>query len=502
MHSIISHLNIHCVVKRQKIINKQTSKDDPINAIIRRVSKGTDEMISNLQQLIREPSVSAKGQGLESCAKTLSDMLIGAGLHSEILYLNKSTNAAPPIVYAEILSKTNPTKTLLFYNHYDVQPEEPLEQWRYPPFEGVKKGNKVYGRGAIDDKGEIVARLCAVKSYVKEMGGDIPCNIKFLIEGEEEIGSNHITQYMKKYRRKFTCDAVIWEFGYVSPDCRPIVGLGMKGLMFVELSARGPVRDAHSSLAVLIKNPAWRLVQALHAIRRETDGRILIRGWYDDVKDLSATDLKLLRAEPFDEEQFKKEYGIRDFVGGVHGMAAKKALAATPTCNIAGIISGYTASGAKTVLPAIATVKLDFRLVPEMIPQKQFKLLKKHLASTGFSDICATMLHAESAARTDPTNLFVCNVADAAESSFQATPILNVSNPATGPMYAFTQVLGNIPCVSVGGTHVYSKIHSPNEFARIDLLKKTAKCMCYVIDNFGRFSSTQEKQLKDKVPYC
>ncbi|MEK0321096.1 MAG: M20/M25/M40 family metallo-hydrolase, partial [Nitrosopumilus sp.] len=183
-----------------------------------------------------------------------------------------------PIVYGEITSKQNPTKTLMFYNHYDVQPAEPFDLWDYPPFSGTRKGNKIFGRGATDDKGELITRIKAVEAYLKT-AGDVPCNIKFVIEGEEETGSAHIEEYLKKYKKKFSCNGVIWEFGYVDAKNRPIIGLGMKGLLFVELSIKESIIDAHSSLAVLIKNPAWRLIDAIKTLR-DSNGKILIKDWY------------------------------------------------------------------------------------------------------------------------------------------------------------------------------------------------------------------------------
>ncbi len=216
------------------------------------VDSHMDDLVSDLQTLIRQPSVSAKNEGIEECAKLVQKLLKKSGIKSEILRLKKGV---APIVYGEIKSKQNPSKTLMFYNHYDVQPAEPFDLWDDPPFSSVRKGNKIFGRGATDDKGELITRIKAVEACLKTTG-DVPCNIKFVIEGEEETGSAHIEEYLKKYQKKFSCDGVIWEFGYVDAKNRPIVGLGMKGLLFVELSVRESKIDAHSSLAVLIKNPA------------------------------------------------------------------------------------------------------------------------------------------------------------------------------------------------------------------------------------------------------
>jgi acetylornithine deacetylase/succinyl-diaminopimelate desuccinylase-like protein len=423
--------------------------------------------------------VSAKNEGIEECAKLVKKMICKAGIKSEILRLKKGV---APIVYGELKSKKKNSKTLLFYNHYDVQPAEPFDLWDDPPFSGKLKGNKIFGRGSADDKGELITRIKAVEAYLKTTG-DIPCNIKFVIEGEEETGSAHIDHYLKKYKKKFSCDGVIWEFGYVDSKNRPIVGLGMKGLLFVELFVKESIRDAHSSLAVLIKNPAWRLIEAVKTLR-DSDGKILIKDWYADVQPLSKKDLEIISKEPFDEKSFRKEFGIKSFVGNKKGLDAKKALVGGATCNIAGFVSGYTGEGAKTVLPGDALVKIDFRLVPKMDPKKQVMRLKKHLTSKGFSDVGIRVFHGEAAARTDPYDPFVSQVKDAANESY-GTSILNVSNAGTGPMYSFVNNL-KAPCISVGSTYMFSRIHSPNEFARVDLLKKTTKCICFVMEKFGK----------------
>ena len=443
------------------------------------VDKHMNDLLKDLQTLIKQPSISAKNEGIEECAVLVAKMLKKAGVSSEILRLNKT---AAPLVFGEIKSKSNSSKTLLFYNHYDVQPIEPLEEWNDPPFSGKIIGNKIFGRGASDDKGELITRIKAVESYVKEYK-DVPCNIKFCIEGEEENGSENIAGYLKKFKKKFSCDGVIWEFGYVDTKNRPIVGLGMKGLLYVELTAKESVRDAHSSFATIIKNPAWRLIDVLKTFRN-SDGKILIGGWHDDILPLSKSDLKIIRKEPFDVSDFKKEYGIKEFVGDKNAFEAKKALVAGPTCNIAGIESGYTGDGAKTVLPSSAKVKIDFRLVPNMDPKKQVRLLKQHLKRNGFNDISIKVLNAEAAARTSIDEEIVDVVCNSAKQIF-GDYILNVSNAGTGPMHAFVQEL-HAPCISIGSSYIFCRMHSPNEFAKIDLLNKTTKCLCLLIENFSR----------------
>ncbi|MER3408394.1 MAG: acetylornithine deacetylase [Nitrososphaera sp.] len=439
-------------------------------------------LVSDLQTLIRQPSVSAKKVGLVECANLVAATMQKAGIKSEVLYLDDDDKTVPPIVFGEVRSKANPDgKTLLFYNHYDVQPEEPVELWDDDPFSAKIDGDKIFGRGSADDKGELITRIKAVEYFLKTTG-DVPCNVKFMVEGEEEIGSVHVEQYLQKYREKLECDGVIWEFGYVDANDRPIVSLGMKGLLYVELVAKGPSRDAHSSLAVLIENPAWWLVSALKTLR-DPSGRILVKDWYKDVRGFTKQELGVIAKEPFDEQAFKKEYGISRFVNNARGVDVKKALVGMPTCNIAGLFSGYTGPGAKTVLPAEAVAKIDFRLVPDMVPERQLARLKKHLKEKGFGDIEVRFIHGEAAARTPTSDPFVKKVQDAARESF-GDVVTSVSAAGTGPMYSFVKVL-KAPCISVGSTYMFARIHSPNEFARIDLLQKCTKCVARIIEKFA-----------------
>jgi acetylornithine deacetylase/succinyl-diaminopimelate desuccinylase-like protein len=455
-----------------------------LTAISKRVDTDVEYLVSNLQELIRIPSVSAKNQFLEECAKLVSKIMNDAGIKAELLYLEEDvmSEKIPPIVFGEVKSRSNPSgKTILFYNHYDVQPPDPLGLWNADPFSGNREGNFVFGRGSSDDKGELITRIKAVEYFLKETG-DVPCNIKFLVEGEEEIGSSHIEEYLTRYKEKFQCDAVIWEFGYIDEKDRPIISLGMKGLLYVELVARGPNVDVHSSLAVVIENPAWRLVSALNTLRDER-GNILIQDWYKDVREFKPEELALIEKDEFDEEDFKRNYGIKKFVNDASLQEIKKVLVGGPTCNIAGLFSGYIEEGSKTVLPSIAKAKLDFRLVPNMDPKVQFERLKAHLDKHGFSDIEIKFMEGEAASRTPVNDKFVKLVERCAVEEY-GQAVTSVSSAGTGPMYYFVQIL-HCPCVSVGGTHKYSKIHSPNEFSRIDLLQKTTKLIGRILENFS-----------------
>jgi acetylornithine deacetylase/succinyl-diaminopimelate desuccinylase-like protein len=455
-------------------------------AIDKMVETELDNLISQLQGLIRIPSVSAKNQSLDECAILVSTILNSAGIKSELLYLNDGGKTdkkmpVPPIVFGQINSKSNPSgKTIMFYNHYDVQPPEPLELWEADPFSGKREGNYVYGRGSSDDKGELLTRIKAVEYILKETG-DVPCNIKFIVEGEEEIGSCHIEEYLTKYRDKLRCDGVIWEFGHVDEKDRPIISLGMKGLLYVEMIARGPNADVHSSLAAVIENPAWRLVYALSTLRDQS-GKILIQDWYKDIRNFTPQELKLIKQENFDEEDFKKNHGIQKFVIN-DNLEIKKALVGGPTCNIDGLHAGYTGDGTKTVLPSVAKAKLDFRLVPDMNPKKQYELLRKHLDKHGFTDIEVTFVEGEPASRTPVDHEFVKLIEQCAIEEY-GEAITSVSSAGTGPMSYFAEIL-DVPCVSVGSTYKYSRTHSPNEFTRIDLLQRTIKCLGRIIERFA-----------------
>ena len=449
-----------------------------------RVESEIDTLTSQLQQLIRVPSVSAKKQvTITKCAKLVSEIMSKAGIKSELLKLDYNSEEIAPVVYGEVKSKNNPDgKTILFYNHYDVQPPEPIELWDDDPFSGKIDGNLIFGRGASDDKGELITRIKAVQYFLDETG-DVPCNVKFIIEGEEEVGSSHLEKYLIKYRQKFSCDATIWEFGYIDENETPIISLGMKGLLCVELHAICANADLHSGLAVLVENPAWRLVHALKTIRDE-NGTIIIRNWHEDIRDFSPEELECIKQEDFDISDFKKNYGLSNIFNENDTEKMKKASVGGVTSNISGLFSGYIGEGSKTVLPSKAMAKLDFRLVPDMMPKKQFELLRDHLYSNGFKDIQLKFLSGEPACRIPVNNEFVKLVEASALEEFGKI-IKSVSSTGTGPMWYFNNIL-KCPCVSIGCTYKYSRVHSPNEFVRIDLIKKTTRCIGNIIERFGK----------------
>jgi acetylornithine deacetylase/succinyl-diaminopimelate desuccinylase-like protein len=456
-----------------------------------------DDAITDLQTLIRQPSVSAKNQGLDECANLVVQIMRKAGIDAKLLYIDNSllkveqeeiasSAPSPPLVYGEVRSKSNPNgKTILFYNHYDVQPVEPIELWDEDPFSGKVAGNFIFGRGSADNKGELISRIKAVEYHLNK-SGDVPCNVKFIVEGEEEIGSIHLKKYLSLYKEKFECDGVIWESGFVDRIGRPIISLGQKGILAVELIAKGPCRDAHSSLAVLIENPAWKLVRVLNSLR-DNKGKILIRDWYKETRDFTIEELSFIDKEPFDEEALKKEYSIANFLNNAKGIEVRKAFAGMPTCNISSLVSGYVGEGSKTVLPSTATAKLDFRLVPDMVPELQFERLRNHLnkyrLENNGDDLEVKFLDGEPAARTSLNHPFVNTVKDAAIEVY-GDVIINVSSAGTGPMYYFDKLL-DVPSVCIGGTDISNRAHSPNEYMRIDSLNKTIKCIAVILKKFS-----------------
>jgi acetylornithine deacetylase/succinyl-diaminopimelate desuccinylase-like protein len=439
------------------------------------IDSNKDRSIEALKHLIKQPSVSARGEGIRECAKLVKEMIENLEAKVELLDIGEGS----PVVFGEIRSKKNPGKTVLFYNHYDVQPPEPLDLWDSPPFEPRMEDGKIYGRGAADDKAELVGRLKVAEAFL-ESTKDVPCNFKFLIEGEEEIGSIHLHRYVKKYPDAFKANGVIWEFGGVDAKERPQVTLGVKGILYVELTCKNAKMDAHSSLAAIVDNPAWRLTWALNALKQ--DEKILIPGWYEDVRPFTRKELELLQKQPYEEEAEKEELGIRRFVDGMKGVELRKALAGKPTCTICGLYSGYTGPASKTVLPKEAMAKIDFRLVPDQDPKKLLRILRTHLNKKGFRDVEITFSEGEKPARTSPDDPIVKAAARSAKNVHKKNPVILVSSAGTGPMYLF-----KAPCIAIGGGSPFSKAHAPNEHIRIDLFVKGMK---WVAETVNRFSAS------------
>ena len=441
------------------------------------IDQNSERFVEKLRVLCQQPSVSAQNAGLTETASLVRKLLEEAGFKVETF----TPVHGPPVVFGELQSKRG-AKTLLIYNHYDVQPAEPLELWTHPPFSATVEDGRVYSRGASDNKGNIASRLMAIQAILATRG-DLPCNIKWVIEGEEEIGSPHFKEFMTKYRERLGADSAIWEFGGLDYDDRPLVTLGLKGILYVEFKVQTALKDSHSARAAVVENPAWRLVRMLETIQDE-DGRILVDGWYDDVKQFTSEELEAIRAMPLEEHSIRDELGVKHFLYGLSGFEFKKAFYGNPTANIAGIWSGYTGPGHKTVLPSIAQAKMDFRLVPDQDPVKLAAKLRQHLARHGLSDVELNIQAENPAARTPISSPIARIAAQAGRRVFRKEPVMLVTSAASGPMHFFTNTL-KLPTVAIGCNHPRSNTHAPNENQRIDVFVQGSKWIASVIEDFA-----------------
>ncbi|MBX6350275.1 MAG: M20/M25/M40 family metallo-hydrolase [Clostridia bacterium] len=432
--------------------------------------------LADLVRLVRQPSVAAQGLGVEACAELTAELFRASGADAVEVW---RLPGASPVVYAEFAGEGE--RTLLFYNHYDVQPPEPLELWSSPPWEAEIREGRIVGRGVSDDKAPLVARIAALR--VLGSLGPLPCRVKFLVEGEEEIGSVHFHDYVRAHRERLAADACIWEFGGVDQDGHPELTLGLKGLAYVELSAQGANRDQHSSVGAIVPNPAWRLVWALAALKGP-DGRVRIPGFYDDVKPPTQEELRAVYAVPWNPERMRKNLGIEAFTVADDD-EARLALLFQPTCTICGFESGYRGPGPKTVLPATARAKVDMRLVPDQDPEDVFRKLRRFLDESGFADVQAELLSGERAYRTPPSHPFVKLVARTAEAAYGRSARIHVTSAGSGPMYPVGHELG-VPMVSTGCGYFDSRAHAPDENIRLADFAQGIYHMAMLVREFGR----------------
>lgn len=440
------------------------------------VDEHRQQFIERLQWLCRQPSIAAQNVGIQETARMVAQLMGQVGIKTEMY----ATDGAP-IVYGVIGSGP---RTLLIYDHYDVQPPDPLEEWQTPPFAAEIRDGKLFARGAADNKGNLVARLCAVDAWLRTRGS-LPLTVKFVVEGEEETSSAHLYQFVQQHPELLKSDGCLWEAGGKDIQEIPGIYMGAKGILYVELEVRGANRDLHSSQATIVPNPAWRLAWALAACKDRNEN-ILIEGFYDDVVEPGPEEMEFLRrlAAGRDEDLRRRDLGIDQFLLGVSGLQLVKRNLYQPTCTICGIVSGYTGPGSKTVLPHRATAKIDFRLVPNQRPGDIFEKFKRHLAQRGFADVGARILGAEHPARTPVDSLLAKVIQETGKEVYGRDMMVLPLMAGTGPMYELTAQFG-IPTVGTGCGHAHANNHAPNENIRLDDFVQHLKHVALLFDRFA-----------------
>jgi acetylornithine deacetylase/succinyl-diaminopimelate desuccinylase-like protein len=429
-----------------------------------------------VQKLCRQPSIAAQNVSMVETAQMVTDMLRQIGADARTV-----PTSGHPVIFGQIDGPAE-GKTLGFYNHYDVQPPEPLDLWHSEPFAAEIRQGHIYARGVADNKANLVARICAIDAYQKVKGA-LPLSVKFIVEGEEEIGSVHLKEFAGQNAELIACDGLVWEAGYKNHSDQLVISLGAKGILYIELWAHGANTDAHSANAAVIPSPVWRLVWALNSLKGP-DEQVLIPGFYDDVRQPTKAEMALLQEMPMDETAWRDNLDIQEFVLGLSGLPLKEKYLFQPTCNICGLNGGYTGEGLKTVLPNAAMCKIDFRLVSDQDPLKIVDSLRRYMDDQGFGDIEIKVLDADWSERTDPDDPLVKAVVAAAERVYAKPPVVIPTMAGSGPRYTLCGELG-IPAAGAGTGYAGSRNHAPNENIRIADYVEGIKHMAVLLEEFA-----------------
>ncbi len=418
--------------------------------------------LEELKDYLRIKSVSTlpeyKGE-IEKAWRFVKEKLEKEGFKVKIWH----KKGANPVLLAHLKGGK---RTILIYNHYDVQPAFLQEGWKADPFEPRLEGGKLIARGVADNKANFLFRLQAIRELKKEKGR-LPVSIKWVIEGEEEIGSPNLDRLTKEYSGFFKdCELCFWETGGVNHKGEPVVVLGQKGILYVELCVEHGTRDLHSGFASMVDSAVWRLVHALSTLR-DRKGNVLIEGFNELVVFPDATEWKLIEEEGFNPQGVLKNLGKKEFLGSEKDK--KKILFRHyfgGTCNIAGLWAGFTVPGRiKTIIPYKACCKIDFRLVNAQTPERVLRLLKEHLKKKGFEDVKVKKLVSLPASKTSPSHPLVERFLDIVKQEYGKIEV-KITSGGSGPRYYLLDRFG-IPGVTFGANHTGSKSHGPEENIRV-----------------------------------
>jgi acetylornithine deacetylase/succinyl-diaminopimelate desuccinylase-like protein len=428
----------------------------------------------------RFESVAAQNRMMKETADWVENLLKGTGFQTRQL----AVEGAPNYVFGTMKGQSD--FTLLLYNHYDVQPEAPIQLWNSPPFEVTELDGRLVARGICDNKAELIARICAIRAILAARG-QLPINIKWIIEGEEEIGSPHFDAFTKQYGDLLKADGTLWEGGGFNERDQAAMAVGFRGMLYVEYSVEVMNRDAHSGSAHALPSGAWRLVKALASLKDE-NGRILIPGFYEDVREPTEAEKQAMRdsVDAEQEERLKAMYGIDAFLHHRSGYGLEASVF-EPTANIAGLLSGYTEAGVKTVLPAKAMAKMDFRLVPDQDPNDILEKLKAHLKVQGFEDVQVKKLSAAEPVVTPLDGAFVQRIKTICREFTDQEPEITALGGGTLPLLGSMKRNVGVLGISTSGNPSYygSGAHAPNEHIRLRDIPRAIEFNAFLFTQLG-----------------
>jgi acetylornithine deacetylase/succinyl-diaminopimelate desuccinylase-like protein len=432
-----------------------------ISDVLGKVESLSEKALELLKEYCRFPSISAKNQAQPETAAFVRRILAENGFEAR----EYPTEGGPNVVFGE-MRVDDRKPTLLMYQHYDVQPVDPLHEWRRDPFDPVIEDGKFYARGCADTKGNLVAQVLAVQAW--QAAGGPPCNLKFVVEGEEEVGSPHFRSFVEANKEILRADGATIEGGDHQHDGTPKIELGCKGILYVEMTARTASVDQHSMYATIAPNAAWRLIHALNTLR-DRNGKVTISGWYEDARRASPRELRYLKASPFKAQALKEFWGARELLGGDNDFEILRRLVYWPTATICGFKSGYIEEGKKTVNPAVALAKIDFRLVPNMRIEKQLAKLLEHMKAKGFEDIAVVPSQDSLEASAISITARIAKAAiKASVDAYGREPDVMPWSAGASANGFFNETVG-VPSLSGPGvSYDGSNYHAPNENFRLE----------------------------------
>ena len=431
-----------------------------MDKVIDFINVNRDRYLEELKALLAIPSISALPQhagDVKRCADWCADEMRRIGLQ----HVRLIDTPGNPVVYGDWLEAAG-APTILFYGHYDVQPVDPLELWESPPFEATIRDGEIYARGSADDKGQVFMHFKAVEAHLKQ-NGRLPVNIKFILEGEEEVGSVNLDEFVRGHKNELGADVVVISDSGMFARGVPSICYGLRGLVYFQLDLRGSSTDLHSgSFGGAVANPAMVLAQVL-AQMKDRGGRIKIPGFYDDVVPLQDEERKAWASLPFNEKQYKKDFGIPKLLGE-SGYTTLERTWARPTFEVNGLLSGFTGEGAKTVLPALAMAKVSMRLVPNQTPDTIARLFEEYVkkVTPKTVELKVTRMHGGKPWMTSYDNPFVQAAARAIEKGFGQKPVFTREGGSIPVVSTFQEELG-LPSVLFGVGLPDENAHAPNE---------------------------------------